>query len=232
MTDRKSGADRAWEVLQEVGPRGFGPSYANPHKAKSLFLSKVERDPATGCWMWTGSVSNGKYPVHYEYDPGAVRAKKRSAFVWMMSTWFPDVKMPGNVKGTSPTCGRLMCINPRHRRAYVPDHVYKLTPDQVRQIFAEKGKRRPGEVAAEHGIASCTVWRIWSGKQQADVTGLKKPVKVYRKLTPKEVKTIYSRAGTVSKASLAREYGVNPTTIGHIWSGRTWSNVTGASLPQ
>jgi hypothetical protein len=183
--------------------------------------------------MWQGSFSNGKYPVYYVYSPGTARCKKRSAFLWMMQTWFPNVKMMGNLKGTTPTCGRHSCINPRHRRAYVPDHVYKLTPDQVRKIFGEKGTRNAKAVAEDFGIEPCTVWRIWSGRQQSDVTGVKRPTKVWRKLTPRDVRAIYAlRDSGRSKAAIGRDYGVNPTTIGHIWTGRTWGHVTGAGLSQ
>ena len=70
------------------------------------FLAKIEPEPNSGCWIWTGSV-NGRYPKLWDGRCGYVVYAHR--FAWTV------------YRGTIPDgydvdhkCRVKLCVNPQH----------------------------------------------------------------------------------------------------------------------
>lgn len=185
----------------------------------------------TGCWVWHGPDFEGR-PITYQWNPATAHNAKRSAFLWMMEVWFPEVKFSDRTRGTAPTCGQPMCIAPHHRRGRTFAHLTKLKPEQVRAIFALRDVRKMAEVAVEFDVSVSLVSGIWSGKHHVNITGQWDIRKNPRKLTARQALDIYALKGKGQQQQVADRFNVSRATIRHIWSGLTWSEVTGASLSQ
>lgn len=227
--DRAAKIRKLWRVFQAPLPRGvydFRPDSIRSRTSKERFRSRVKLNPSTGCWVWEGPIYGGN-PVTYQWLPDKARNDRRSAFLFLIENWFPDTKFSDRTNSTVRTCGTAACISPLHRQGRSYDHITVLTPSQVREVFAERGKSKVAEVAASYGVGVVTIYNIWSGRSHAGTTGQRVIARHVRKLNASQVKQIYRRKGTVTQTALAAEYGVTRSTIGHIWSGETWSNVTG-----
>lgn len=195
----------------------------------SRFRARVTRDPATACWVWGGPMWEGR-PITYQWNPATGHNAKRSAFLWMMDMWFPDAKFSDRSRGTTPTCGTDRCINPHHRRGRTFDHITVLKPDQVRAIFAARDKVPAACLAAEHGVSPGTVYGVWSGRFHSHITGQSEIRRNPRKLTEDQVRELYGLRGKHTQQAVADKFGVSRATVRHIWSGLTWSEVTGHQL--
>ncbi|CAO3460745.1 hypothetical protein [Azospirillum argentinense] len=139
---------------------------AEPGSPLARLLAKVQPNPETGCWIWTGAFSGEtpKFAPRY----GVSRSAMRVAYELLV--------------GPTPTehhlrrsCGDLRCVNPDHAttrpqgrqpRPKTPKpraHCgKKLTPEKVAAIRADGRLHR--EIAIEYGISKPTVSQVKSGR--------------------------------------------------------------------
>jgi hypothetical protein len=207
----------------------FRPGIVRRRVLMERFRSRVRRDPSTGCWLWDGAVVDGR-PQMYIWDEIKGHNIRQSAFVFLMTNWFPNNR-PDRSSNVERICQTECCINPIHHRGRSYSHVIKLTPAQVREIFALRGKLGPKDVAKKYNVLDIQVHNIWSGRAHTDITGQARIKRRASKLTEEQVLQIYQRRGTATQSQLSKEFNVTTGTIAHIWHGRSWTNVTRHSLP-
>lgn len=76
--------------------------------AEERFLEKIAVNPATDCWMWTGSQDGKGY--------GTFWAAGRSwrAHVWAYRRWIDSDWAPRGLHLDHRTCDTTICVNPQH----------------------------------------------------------------------------------------------------------------------
>lgn len=216
MTTATDAEGRVWRRLQKPAPRAryeHERAWDKKNRRRANFVSKIDRQPG-GCWVWTGQTSvrgNRQYSLtSYRERPG--KHATRSAFAFMMETFFPEIELPHR---TSPNCGVDLCINPLHRaNSMVTNNV--LTADQALKVYLSAGTD-PREVAERFGISQNQVRSIWRGRNWRTVTGAPEHVP-RRKVTPPEMEqAIRERKGTASSRVVGSEFGVSYKTVLRIW---------------
>lgn len=117
------------------------------HKLKSLVQYEV--DPVTGCWNWLrGTDDNGYALVR---DGGKVR-RAHTVFYERLRGKPPVDSVPHH------TCENHGCINPFHiewktRAEHASLHHALLTPEQIAEIRALKGRMSQRDIAKVFGIS-------------------------------------------------------------------------------
>lgn len=217
MNDREQ---RAWGRLLESAPRGryeHARSWQKREKRRANFRAKIARQPG-GCWLWTAQAPDrgGKpYPLWGVKIEG--RCLQRSAFVWMIGEFFPELA-DGLPHRTTTACGKPLCINPLHRLNGMVTRG-TLTPDQAREVYKLKGDDARA-VAVQFGISANQVLSIWRGRNWGAITGAVNQTK-QRKVTPPEVvEAILARKGELSGRKVAEEFNVSHKTVQRIWGGQ------------
>lgn len=209
----------AWGRLSESAPRGryeHARSWQKREKRRANFRAKVVRQ-SSGCWLWVGQapVRGGKpYPLWGVKIKG--RSQQRSAFVWMVGEFFPELAatLPHR---TQPSCGQPTCIAPTCRVNGMLT-ANRITPEQAVELFNMKGKKDAGEVAELFGISRNQVLSIWRGRNWGDVTGAVNQTR-QRKVTPPDiVDAIKARHGQASSRAVAAEFNVSYKTVLRIWN--------------
>lgn len=111
------------------------------------FWAKVEPDPATGCWMWTGTPTTAPPAAYAQFRPGGSRPKvyaHRHAYATLVGP-VPDGLQLDHL------CRRTLCVNPTH-----------LEP-----VTARVNKRRATEIIEQcrrgHPLAAGNVYRDGRG---------------------------------------------------------------------
>ena len=134
------------------------------HKAKANRTYTV--DPDTGCWNWPMLRQDG-------YSDRITRNGQRyCAYVW----FYIEAKGPvpaGMV--IDHTCHNRACVNPHHLEAVSQQvnvqrgGIAKVTPEQVREIRALKGKVPSYKVGPRYGISPISVYLIWQRKTWGNI---------------------------------------------------------------
>ena len=139
------------------------------HVYDQRFLAKVQRDPSSGCWIWTGALNNMGYGK-FKVGDSVVYAHRYSAVRW--------ANVDSSAAEICHRCDTPACVNPEH--LFVGRHAdnmadmarkgrstqgvkhpgAKLGVEQVRQIRAEE--RRSIEIAAQFGVSRTCVDNIRS----------------------------------------------------------------------
>lgn len=243
MSDLSEKEGRAWRRLTTSAPRGqyeHASAYRRREYKHYAFRTRVKRDPTTGCWMWTGSVLEGKngrrYPIFY-HRRETTSNTTRAAFTWMMREWFPEVSIKQYTQ-TDTTCGRDLCINPFHRVRKVPngDGITRMKPSTVLEIYALRdGPESSRAVAQRFGVHQTTVIRVWNGSKWSSVTGHRRgsepPRRGKRTHDPDQIRRIYAeRTSGKLQREVAQQYGVSEAAVRRIWKGQSWAEVTGHGL--
>lgn len=130
------------------------------------------------------------------------------------------------------SCGRGhdACVNPMHLRWRTnsenqleryqhsgPTQRAKLTPDQVDEIRALKGRATTADIAKQFGVTENNIDLIHAGKTWKNTSSL-----VRRVFTADEVRLIRSASRTITTAQFAAQFDVSPRTIQHIREGSTY----------
>lgn len=137
------------------------------------FLEKVEMEPMSGCWLWTGAISQHGYGRF----SGEGR-KTTQAHRWAYQKYKGDI--PAGMS-LCHKCDNPSCVNPNHlfigtRADNAADMVaknrqpkgqqkatHKLTEEQVRTIYSETGSHRA--LAAKYNVSHRLIGGIKKGER-------------------------------------------------------------------
>ncbi len=178
--------------------------------AEARFMVKVQKDPMSGCWLWTGSFRQGY---------GAFDGK------WAHVESYKMFKGPIE-KGlmVRHTCDVKECVNPDHlilgthednmkdvvdRGAQLGENngFSKLTWKEVREIRASSDSVKV--LAKRYNIAASGVYHIITGRAWKE-PGMKiRPAKT--RLTEEQYREIYK--STKSRRDLAAEYNLSESMV-------------------
>lgn len=143
-----------------------------------FFLSRVEIDPANGCWIWQRALTTRGY--------GQMRRDRKSKMAHRASYEFFVGPIPNGLVACH-TCDNRACINPKHiflgtQKENLEDmvekgrslrgpvsHKAKLTLDQVISIKARFGKQSDLSIARAFGVGGETIRKIRLGETWKNV---------------------------------------------------------------
>lgn len=132
-----------------------GTTDATPRATKSLkerLLAKVDIDPVSGCWNWTGARNDNGYGQVFDCIRGIAVLAHRASYETFVEA-IPDV---GGYHGACVChrCDNPACIN--------PDHLFIGTQgDNVRDMAAKgrhpTSRKNPTYAPAKHPMAKLTI---------------------------------------------------------------------------
>lgn len=143
------------------------------------FEEKLEREPMSGCWLWTGTYRKPSSSYCYTNGQFTINKKHYSAHRVAYMLYVGEIKNGAHVLHR---CNNSMCVNPAH--LYLGDHAQNmrdmakanrsgqsnLTNEDVLTIFSSTEKS--SVLAARYGVDRCSIKRIRSGKTRRAITGL------------------------------------------------------------
>lgn len=168
--------------------------------SREAFLSRVEFDPNSGCWLWTGAPGAGGYGV-LSFDG---RYQKAHRVSWALH----QGEMPSRDIKVCHRCDTPACVNPDHlflgtQADNVADMIAKgrnrrgpppigstnpmsaLTEEQVLEIRAVAAMRRwsQNQIAESYGVTPMTISRIvnWQSWPHVHAQWPGQPLPIYRK---------------------------------------------------
>lgn len=172
----------AWVKLQGQPARRryeHADTFARRVSLAYSFRRRVSRH-ASGCWTWSGAMSaageHRRHPMFYHRrDPRPNNeTSSRSAFLWMMTAWFPESGIQ-RYDRTVQTCGNDRCISPYHRAnlRVTSRTTPRMTTEVVLALYALKGSMSLAEAGDKFGVTQAAVQKIWAGRTWSSVTGQK-----------------------------------------------------------
>jgi hypothetical protein len=199
------------------------------------FWARVERTGHGGCWLWTGSTSNGYGIIKWAgRGSGAHRVAWEIAFGAIPDDREIDHRCHTSDCRLGAKCPHRRCVNPSHLKPVT--HAENMAPDRS-SLGASSRERNRAKTHCPHGheYTPENTYFTPSGsrycrecnraaarvKPEDRVTVKKRPVP--RKLTDEQVAEIRSRlAGErISQTRLAAEYGVSQALISQISRGKS-----------
>lgn len=178
-------------------------------EAIARFNSKVVR--SADCWGWLGAINDSGYGFMSLKDY-PIRAHRLS---WLIHRG----EIPTG-KWVLHTCDNPSCTNPQH--LYIGTHSDNVRDmvERGRSCSGDKNAMRRPDVAAQH--RGDQHWmkqkpeRIARGQRQS-----------HAKLTDSDVLEIHKlfAEGRISKAAIARQFGVDRTNVSQIIRGKAWTHV-------
>jgi hypothetical protein len=128
------------------------------------------RRNSSGCWIWTGSLIDGHYPVSRLYV-------KSKGYTWPARRvmWLREIGAIPAGKQIVSDCGHELCVNPLHLEALTHAEVHqrsskaKIDGDDVREIRELVRFGLPmKDIGAAYDITGEEVSQIVSGKRWAN----------------------------------------------------------------
>lgn len=172
MAKRRSAEDRFWEKVEKTD--GCWNFSAN-RKGKGYFRLGLPGERHVSAHRFSyeiafGPIPDGLWVLHHCDNPKCVR---------------PDHLFLGTAKDNTQDAlnkGRMATgernWSKRHpeliRRGEAQSNA-KLTADDARAIFAQKGKKSQKDLAAEYHVSPSKVSHIWTGRAWRHVTGMSAP---------------------------------------------------------
>lgn len=83
---------------------------------RDKLLNSIREDPETGCWIWTGQISNsgyGRLMVRDRNGENRMQSAHQESYTAFVGA-VPDGML------VRQTCGNRLCINPRHLALFRP----------------------------------------------------------------------------------------------------------------
>jgi hypothetical protein len=204
------------------------------------------RDPLTGCQVWNGAADT------YGYGHAWWNGKRRKAHIMAIEVSGKTLEQGMVVRHL---CNNTRCCNPEHLQVGTPvenmadkatsgvvaaensPHAL-LSNKQAAEVFSFRGTETAFAVAARYGVAPHVVRGIWNGetyrlvtnatpRRHGRVTGESNAA---AKITNAQAVALYARRSDRRGVAgqVARELGVPVAVVKRVWSGRTYSKVTGA----
>ena len=221
------------------------------------FWEKVARAGAEECWLWTAGlgtdgygsigVSRGAVRAHrvsWEIAFGAipsglcvlhkcdVRTCVNPSHLFLGTTQdnTADMVSKGRQRGAAPenNAARLY----PERLPHGDDHWTRRNPE--RRLFGDRNPSRTRPECLARGDKNGSR-RHPESRDRGDAHWTRRMPSLLKrgdshqnsKLTAEQVREALTLKGTISNREIARRLGVTPALIGHIFSGRAWSHVTG-----
>ena len=151
--------------------------------SRECFEEKISPEPTTGCWLWTGGLSDTGYGTFLlrkgSRSGGAYMGAHRAAWIFHRGAIKPGAYL-------CHKCDNRACVNPDHlflgtQRENMQDcsrkerlrfgeasPAAKLTDQECAQIRgAASGNESQASVARRFGINQSTVSRLLHGKRRA-----------------------------------------------------------------
>jgi hypothetical protein len=191
--------------------------------AKRWMLKHLDHDDAEFCLMWPFTRAQNGYPTAGKDNairPHRIMCERRHG------------PSPGPAHQAAHSCGQghLGCVNPWHLNWRTPSENQieryqqhglkpsrKLTPEQVDEIRAMKGRERTVDTADRFHVSEANIRQIQSGKTW------RLDKKWRRSFTTVEVEMIRNTPWQVKSAGVfAKEFGVTRSVIERIRAGQTY----------
>lgn len=157
------------------------------------FNKRYMPEPNSGCWLWTGFVNEDGYGI---FCTGSYRAKTRRHIKAHRLAYEIFCGPIPDGKLVCHTCDTPSCVN--------PDHLFIGSwADNVADMV-RKGRNKPGgkpHPGAKNGNSKLT---------EADVEAIR------------QLHKPGARKGPGSSATLAKQFGVDCSTVQRIVGGQTW----------
>lgn len=161
-------------------------------------FDNIAPEPNTGCWLWLGGVSGSGY--------GITAIKRKSTSVHRLAYTLAKGPIPAG-KFVCHKCDVRTCIN--------PDHLFLGTAAENTRDMINKGRRiSPGTENRMRGVA-------WVSAHHASLPRGESHLRA--KITEEDVADI--RRSIRSGVSLAKQYGLTPTSITRIRKRLSWKHV-------
>lgn len=206
------------------------------------FMSKVKPDGE--CLVWTSGASEtrggygqfghkGKNWLPHRWVWSAVKGEIPKGMVVMhLCDNPPCVRLEHLQLGTQSENMRDMVTKGRHGRKVSGSNngKAKLTDAQVHEIRTLYGRFRgypnARELAEQFGVSESLILMILNDqrRQARDWAGEKNPHAKITQAQAAEIRQRYRRNGSPNGVELAREYGLDHTTIYAILHGRRWAS--------
>lgn len=164
-----------------------------------LFLSRIKKDEATGCWNWTGCTA-GWHPQR-QYGIISFHGKSRGAHRYSYE-FFNHTKIPADLM-CRHKCDNTRCVNPDHivigtakdnaqdcisrgrfvcapKKCGESNHGCKISARSVLLAVELAGSGLPRkEIAAASGLSVLNVGLILNGRTWSHLTGIPKKVSTH-----------------------------------------------------
>lgn len=225
----------------------FQPTHGGARVCSAIcyLQASTEVDEVTGCHNWKKSVDKTGRP-HAVW-----RGKRRKAHIFAFELRGGSLPLGMVLRHI---CNNARCCNPEHLIVGTPaenaaDRAVSgsnagennphasLTDKQAAEIFKLKTvtpKPCAKDVADKYGVTRAVIRKIWSGQTYRKATNA--PSMTGRPLgannhsarySEKTVIAAYSLKGKMTAAAAARKLKVPYPWLQSIWSGRSWSHLTG-----
>jgi len=215
----------------------------------AVFFSRCRKSD-TGCWIWTGTLSNSGYG--YFKSIAGRKGLGRGDIAHRLSHKLFIGPIPDGLD-VLHSCDTPACVNPNHLRAgtrkenmadcikrgrfKLPaprpgtlNDLAKLTDADVVDI--RNSAQSLKDLSKKYGIDRTNIHQIITGKTWTHVPMPEKRVEKAdgrAKLTRNQVMAIKSADASIPHSQLSRQYGVGVPLISMIRNGRIWKSVIAAA---